>query len=209
MSLFHSCLKFACIGLLGTTMLAAADGPNPAETRLREQLRNTTLQLRSTQNDLVAAQAAQAALTDEKKALTDQLATVRKQLAAEKAKAEKGATELHAQVTTLSTSLQQYRDALEKARAEGQKLATSLRAAESENAGLKQERIELSRKVADREAKNLQMFIVANEILTRFEDFGLGRALAAREPFIGRTRVKLENLVQDFEDQLSAQRVNP
>ena len=62
------------------------------------------------------------------------------------------------------------------------------------------------RKVDDREAKNYELFKLANEILTRYEKFGLGEALTAREPFTGLTRVKLENLVQDYQDTLSQQR---
>ena len=52
----------------------------------------------------------------------------------------------------------------------------------------------LRRKVDDREAKNYELFKLANEILTRYEKFGLGEALTAREPFTGLTRVKRENL---------------
>ena len=65
---------------------------------------------------------------------------------------------------------------------------------------LNDEAVILRRKVDDREAKNYELFKIANEILTRYEKFGLGEALTAREPFTGLTRVKLENLVQDCQD---------
>ena len=51
------------------------------------------------------------------------------------------------------------------------------------------------------------MFRTANEILTRYERFGLGEALAAKEPFVGVTRVKLENLIQEYEDKLVDERI--
>jgi hypothetical protein len=61
--------------------------------------------------------------------------------------------------------------------------------------------------VADQRTRNAAMFQTANEILTRYERFGLGEALAAKEPFVGVTRVKLENQVQDYEDKLAAERI--
>jgi hypothetical protein len=45
--------------------------------------------------------------------------------------------------------------------------------------------------------------------LDRYEKFGLGDALTAREPFVGLTKVKFQNLVQDYQDKLSDQKVKP
>jgi hypothetical protein len=59
--------------------------------------------------------------------------------------------------------------------------------------------------VADREAKNIALYKLGDDILTRYERFGLGDALGAKEPFIGVSRVKLENLVQDYKDKLRDQ----
>lgn len=67
--------------------------------------------------------------------------------------------------------------------------------------------IVLQRTVSDREAKNIALFNVGIEILTRYEKFSLGDALAAKEPFAGMTRVKLQNLVQDYKDKLLNQTV--
>jgi hypothetical protein len=61
--------------------------------------------------------------------------------------------------------------------------------------------------VADRETKNLELFKTGNEILDRYEKFSLGDALGAKEPFIGITRVKLQEFVQDYKDKLTAQKV--
>ncbi len=55
----------------------------------------------------------------------------------------------------------------------------------------------------------VKLYTTAIEILTRYEKFGLGDALAAKEPFIGVTRVKLETLVQGYEDKLSNSKSNP
>ena len=71
------------------------------------------------------------------------------------------------------------------------------------------EKIVLERKVADQQVKNAEMFKISNEILTRYEKFGLGTAIAAREPFVGLTRIKLKNQIQDLGDKLADQKIKP
>ena len=61
---------------------------------------------------------------------------------------------------------------------------------------------------ADRERKNISLFNTAIEILNRYEGYALGKALAAREPFIGTTRVKVENLVQGYKDKILDNRLS-
>ena len=78
---------------------------------------------------------------------------------------------------------------------------------ENERAKLAVQAIMLQRVVADRESKNLELFKTGSEILDRYEKYSLGEAFLAKEPFIGITRVKLQELVQDYKDKLSAQRV--
>jgi hypothetical protein len=67
----------------------------------------------------------------------------------------------------------------------------------------------LQRTVADRETKNAELFKIGNEILNRYEKYSLGEALLAKEPFTGITRVKLETLVQDYQDKISDQKTTP
>jgi len=63
----------------------------------------------------------------------------------------------------------------------------------------------LNRQIADQKTKNSEMYRLASEILDRHAKFSLGTAIMAREPFVGITKVKLENLVQQYDQQLSAQ----
>jgi DNA repair exonuclease SbcCD ATPase subunit len=63
----------------------------------------------------------------------------------------------------------------------------------------------LQQLVADREAKNLALYQLGDEILARYGKAGLGDALGAKEPFVGFSRVKLENLVQDYKNKLRDQ----
>ena len=80
---------------------------------------------------------------------------------------------------------------------------------EAERAKLAAQVVQLRQTVADRETKNLALFQLANEILARYGKSGLGDALLAKEPFIGVSRVKLQNLVQDYEGKLRDQVVVP
>ena len=66
----------------------------------------------------------------------------------------------------------------------------------------------LPRKGDDQQRKNRAMYQLGLEILKRYEHFGLGDAITAREPFVGTTRVKFENLIQDYGDKLAAQKIN-
>ncbi len=67
----------------------------------------------------------------------------------------------------------------------------------------------LERKIADQQRKNEEMFKVGNEVLTRFEKFSLGTAIVAREPFVGLTRIKLQNLMQEYADKIADQKIRP
>lgn len=187
----------------------AADQPASAETRLREMLRTTMLQLRAAENERAALQAAQAESAAKEKALTEQVEALTKQSAADKDAADKAITDLKAKVADQDTEIAQLKDALEKWKQGYAKAADIANAKEAERAKLASQVILLDRKVADRETKNAEMFRIANEILRRYERFGLGDALLAREPFVGIARVKLENQVQDYQDKLLDQKIKP
>ena len=196
----------ALLGLLAATLLPAAE-PAGDTTALRTALRDTIQQMRSSQGELAAAQAAQAALTAEKKTLAEQFEVLKKQIVADRTTAEKSTNTLAAQNAEQKSVLARLNEQLALARAEGEKSAQAARLAEAQVAQLTAENIAQERRLADREAKNLKLFVLGNEILTRYEEFGLGTALRAKEPFVGTTRTKLENLVQDYQDRLLDQRV--
>jgi len=79
---------------------------------------------------------------------------------------------------------------------------------EAARAQLAAQVIMLQRLVADRETKNLELYKTGSEILDRYQNYSLGDALAAKEPFIGITRAKLQELVQDYKDKLLAQKIS-
>lgn len=187
----------------------AAETASSGEARLRETLRNTMLQLRTAETERANLQALQVESDRKAKALTEQVEALTKRVSQDKESADKMIADLKARVAGQDTELGKYKETLLKWQA-AQKQAAELAAnREAQRAKLAGDVIALQRKVADQQMKNATMYRLANEILTRYEKFGLGDALTAREPFVGLTRVKLQNLVQDYQDKLSDQLVKP
>ena len=149
-----------------------------------------------------ALQAAQTQWADEKKALSGRIEEITKQANAYKLAAQP-VDGLKSQVAGLEKEIAQLKGAMESCK----QAAELARAKETERAKVVEEVVSgLERLVADRQTKNLALYQIASEILQRYQKFGLGDALAAREPFIGITRVKLQNQVQGYQDKLLNQR---
>jgi len=189
-----------------TTAEAAAEA---RMRQLRDALKSMTVQLRDAQNQVVTAQTAQAASDAANKDLqakvddlAAKLAAANTQAAADKTAADKSIADLNEQLTQKTTQNTALTDDLKKQKDAYSQVAQLEALKENERLKLAAACILLQRLVADREVKNLELFKTGNEILVRYEKFSLGDALAAKEPFIGLTRVKLENLVQGYKDKL-------
>lgn len=202
---FLAAFFFAILGGSLPAAEQAVDGSAP----LRSALREKTQQLATIQSDLATLQASQSAVAEENKAVTAKYEALKKQIVADRLLSDKSAAALTAQLAEQKQKAAQLKEELEKAKAEGEKTAQAARLAEAQGVKLAKDNIVLERAIADREAKNLALFLVANEILTRYEEFSLGNALRAKEPFVGNTRTKLENLVQTYQDKILDQRVKP
>jgi hypothetical protein len=189
--------------------LFAADPPSPREQRLAEAMRATMLQLRDAQNQLATLQASQAESDDKNKALTTQVEELTKQWTSDKEVSEKTITDLKTQLSSQESLVAKLKDSLEKWQKSEKEAADVAHAKEAERAKLAMQVIVLQRLVADRETKNMELFKVGNEILSRYEKYSLGQALLAKEPFTGIAKVKLESQVQDYQDKLADQKVIP
>ncbi len=202
-------LAFFLLGALALTPPLRAADPSPVEAKLREQLRASLLQQRMLQGERDALQVAKTQLEQEKKTADEQAAVLQKQLAADKDAADKTIADLRDRSAVQSEQLAETKLALDKWKASHAEVSAVAQKKEAERAKLAQEKIELEREVADQRTRNLAMYRIGTDILSRYEKFGLGTALAAREPFTGTMRVKLENLVQDLGDKLAAERIKP
>lgn len=199
---------FICI-FISLASARAADQPDAAALKLREQLRNTMLQLRTVQGERDTLQAEKTQLEADKKALTGKVDALTKQSAADKDASDKEIAKLKEKTAAQETEITQLKESLEKWKASHEQAVALAKSKEEARAAAAGEVIVLKRKVADQQTRNLAMYKVGKEILARYEGFGLGTAVAAREPFTGTMRVKLENLVQDYSDKLDAERLKP
>jgi len=199
-------------GAVLVTMLAAGQAyAQPAqsmEERLRAQLRNTTAQLQQAQNELAALKAGQgspagaAAGKDSPEALRKALDAAQAQLASERAAREgleQSARSSHAQAQTVAdkanAQIAQYRNSYDE-------LLKLARHAEAERKRLTEEAGSQRTALAMCEEKNTKLYAVGLEILQAYETMDLGTVIAARQPFAAQSRVKYEQIAQQYGDKL-------
>jgi chromosome segregation ATPase len=186
-----------CLLLLAPAISRADDA------KFRETLRELTLRLRAAETAQASLEGEKAQLEQEKKESAETTDRLTKEADSDKATI----ANLTSKATEQETTINQMKDSLAKWKAAYEQISAGVQKLKTERDKALSETIITKREVADRETKNLQLYRLANEILTRYEKFGLGDALAAREPFTGITRTKLENLVQDYSDKIADARV--
>ncbi len=191
-----------------------AQAPAEPTLKLRAQLREVMLQVRAAQTATANAQAEKIAaeqknteLEEKNKTLETRIATLIKQAASDKTSNEKSIETLEAKLAASEQRLIQFQEALEKWKAGYQKAAEVARTKEDERAKLSSQLNATQLTLADRERKNIALFNLSTEILDRYEGYALGKALAAREPFVSTTRVKVENQVQGYKDKILDHRI--
>ncbi|QXE09880.1 MULTISPECIES: hypothetical protein [Pseudomonas] len=172
------------------------------EERLRTQLRSTTQQLQTLQSQQAQASAAQLAAQNEAKAAQAQI----KQLTAELAKAKGLAEQLagqqqnlhnqaQAQVAASSEQVGKFKKAYDE-------LLVMARAKEAERSKLQAQLAERDTQVQQCSVKNQQMYGVAKQILSAYENIDVAEVMKIRQPFAGSARVKFDELAQGFGDEL-------
>jgi TolA-binding protein len=199
--------KFLCLLVLFGLSAHAEEEADPVEQRLREGLRSLTLQLREAQNQTAAAQAAQAECERKIKELEARVETLNKQAVSDRNASANLVSDLKAKLETETSTNQAYLAALGKWKKSYADVTALAARKEAERVKLEAKSVKLERQVENQKLKNLAMFRMGMEVLDRYEAFGLGDAVLAREPFVGTTRVKFQNLIQDYADKLADQRI--
>lgn len=193
----------ARVFLLGLSLFIAqgahAEG---MEERLRTQLRSTTQQLQALQSQQAQASAAQLAAQNEAKAAQAQI----KQLTAELAKARGVAEQLAGQQQSLHNQAQAQvaasSEQVGKFKKAYDELLVMARAKEAERSKLQAQLAERDTQVQQCSVKNQQMYGVAKQILTAYENIDVAEVMKIRQPFAGSARVKFDELAQGFGDEL-------
>lgn len=179
------------------------------EQRLRDSLRTVTQQLRTAEAEKASAVAAQAERDEKIASLEKQIAAFTKRSTEDKAESDKTIQKLQTSLDSQKQETGRLAVSLEKWKAGYQKLAELAQKTEAVRAKLDAANISLERKAADRERQNLALYKTAREILQRYTDYGTGRAIAAKEPFTGVARARLEEQVQDYADKLEDNKIKP
>lgn len=192
--------------LLGTLPAHGQDQAAINE-RLREALRNTTLQLRTAQTDLEVAKAEQEVLVEQVEDLEARIEKLAKQSAAEQAALKENIVNLNQQLDRKDAEAERLADALLQWKGAYEKIREHARDSVKKQQQLEAQLADTKRLVELRETQNRDLYRTGVEILERYENFGLGTAITAREPFTRITRVKLQNLVQDYADRLDDSRI--
>lgn len=200
--------KLLCFLTLFCVAAHAEEEVNPVEQRLREGMRTLTLQLREAQNQTAAAQAAQAEADRKIKELEAKLDTLNKQAVADRNASANMISELKTKLDAETSTNVAYQAAIGKWKKSYSDVTALASKKEAERVKLEAKSVKLERQVEDQKMKNIAMYKMGMEVLDRYEKFGLGDAVLAREPFVGTTRVKFQNLVQEYADKLADQRIS-
>ncbi|MFJ2326505.1 MULTISPECIES: DNA repair protein [Pseudomonas] len=192
--------RFVWLGL--GLLIATGAHAEGMEERLRTQLRSTTQQLQALQSQQAQASAAQLAAQNEAKAAQAQI----KQLSAELAKAKGVAEQLAGQQQSLHSQAQAQVAASAEQTGKFKKaydeLLVMARAKEAERSKLQAQLTERDTQVQQCSVKNQQMYGVAKQILTAYENIDVAEVMKIRQPFAGSARVKFDELAQGFGDEL-------
>ena len=190
--------------LLSVAGPASAADADVKASREREMLRRTQEALRQSQAENVelAAQKEHAVqeVDDKLKAATAQLDTVRKQ-----SKSAEGALR-----SQLESSASAQAD-LNRKLADANRQIAALTSQQQGTAGdLKHSQAQLEASKASNascEAKNLQLYQYSQELMTRYQKKGVWAALSQKEPVTGIKDVRVENLLQEYQQKLDAQKI--
>jgi len=198
-------LVISAVVMMATIQLHAAEKADPAMQKMREMVRNTMIQLRDANAKLATAQAAQAEAEDKVKELQGKLDELTKKSAADYKSSTQTMEDLRVKLANSEMIGNHLTESLARWKQGYAKLAEYAKATEVKRAELASKCVLQDRLIAEQQSKNAEMYKLANEVLDRYAQFGLGTAISAREPFVGITKVKFQNLLQDYQNKLGDQ----
>ena len=197
----------AILGLLATTIPSVYSAEEDPTAKFREALKNTMLKLRDAQGQLANAQAATIAAESKVEDLTSKNETLTKDLVSERNAASTQISDLNKKISVRDDSISELQASLANWKKSYEDVTKLAAQRENQRAIFEAKSIKLERQVEDQKFRNIQMHKIGMGILDRYEKFGLGEAILAREPFTAVQRVKFQNLIQDFSEELSDARI--
>ena len=197
-------LSFALAGLLASNAVPAQqtnDQTQQAMARAQALLRQLAQEKATVDAELSKLRAENAKLKKDATRVQGELADSSSALAT----AAREAAGVRANLGRSEQRLERTEARLREVIAKYREKAASLRDTGTERDELKAQLATVSRQLADAERKNLALYQINKKILAEFEQEGPWDGLLRKEPFTGLKRVEIENLVQDYEDEIDAQ----
>ena len=204
--------SLALLFILTAFPALAAEEADPAMAalkRMRDQLRTIMLQQQKTEAERAALAAEKVTLEEKVSTLDANLKKLAKESNLQKETDTKAIADLQDKAAKQAAEIVRLQESLaawKKGHAEVVDAAKKIDAQRAEHAA---RAILAERKLADANRKNLDLYNIGHEILAKYEGFGLGTAITAREPFTRTMKVKLENYLQDFGDKLQDGKIQP
>ena len=197
----------AILSLLAATIPSVYSAEEDPTAKFREALKNTMLKLRDAQGQLANAQAATIAAESKVEDLTSKNETLTKDLVSERNAASTQISDLNKKISVRDDSISELQASLANWKKSYEDVTKLAAQRENQRAIFEAKSIKLERQVEDQKFRNIQMHKIGMGILDRYEKFGLGDAILAREPFTAVQRVKFQNLIQDFSEELNDARI--
>lgn len=195
---------------------ASANSDNKA-SREREALRRAQMQLQQVQEQVSTLAQEKAGLGKElerfrsqAKAAQGKLRKAERGLADEKIRAEQLAREAEALKQDLASTRSRLADTEGKLAETTKTLSQiqqTLARTEADKRALEGVKVRQEKEIAACEGKNLKLYQIGRELMTRFEKKTCGEILAQKEPFTGLKRVEVENLLEEYRDKLDEQKL--
>lgn len=194
----------ACAALLASGAAAQTARSGGGDARAAQQLQQlaqerTQLQAENTKlkRELEQAKGELATLGRERDALKSRASGA--EAAAARARAGGGATE---------QALADTRGKLDELVGRFRQTAEQLREVEGDHARLQREAAERGRALDACTLANVELYEITGEVLTRYENGGLGERVGRAEPFTRLTRTRIENLVDGYRARAEELRVD-
>ena len=191
------------VSVLLTTLLSDTRAHAQSETdRLREALRNAIAQTRSLEDQRAALQARLAEAERERANLKAQVDAARTEVREAIKQQRDAVDEFNQRLAERDQTLDKWKSAYEEA-------ANVARTKDAERAKFEAESNTYKASTKSCQDKNVQLVKVGRELLHRYEAVTLGDILASHEPLVGAHRVKIQNLLQDYNDKILDQKAIP
>lgn len=189
--------------------VATAADSDSKVSREREMLRRTQEALRQSQSDNSALAQSKAQMEQQLKAANAQLDVMRGSSKSEQASLRAKLKAADDAQTDSAHQLDEAKKQIAALTAKQQEMTAQLAERDGQ---LKRKHDELDGSKAAGtacEAKNLKLYEYSRELAQRYQHKGVWAALSQKEPVLGLSSVKMENVLQEYQDKLDSQRVQP